>query len=60
MSAILFFGGEPLLAVDAIETICRGFKDKKVNFLIETNGTIYSERIHKLIEEYNIKVTVYW
>lgn len=58
LSAILFFGGEPLLAVDAIETICMGFKDKKVNFLMETNGTIYSERIHKLIEEYNIKVTV--
>lgn len=58
ISNILFFGGEPLMSVDAIETICKIFEDKGVNFLMETNGTIYNEIIHEIIEKYGIKVTV--
>lgn len=46
------------MAVDAIETICKIVEDKNVNFLMETNGTIYNSRIHNIIEKYNIKLTV--
>lgn len=58
IETILFFGGEPLMAVDAIEELCEAFSDKGISFLMQTNGTIYSDRIHDLVKKYDIKVTV--
>ncbi|MEQ3281324.1 radical SAM protein [Finegoldia magna] len=54
---ICFFGGEPLLAFDTIKFICNNLKDK-VNYLIQTNGTILNDEIIKLLKKYNFDVTV--
>ena len=58
IDSICFFGGEPLMAVDAMEAICEFYSDKNVNFFMQTNGTIYNQRIHNLIKKYNIAITV--
>lgn len=55
---ITFFGGEPLLAIDIIEMICRAFFDKGIIFLMQTNGTILNDKILNIIKKYNVIITV--
>lgn len=62
---VMFFGGEPLLNVQAIISTCELFKhqyeDKKIsripNYSIITNLTLCSEAALKVIQENNIRVT---
>lgn len=63
---IKFFGGEPLLNIETIETVCRycleqvsgGALRSPPSFLVLTNGTILSEKIIQMIKEYNIQVGI--
>ena len=56
---IVFFGGEPLLNIDAMETICNRFmqyeKEGKISyvpsFILVTNGTILNDRLVRFINE---------
>ncbi len=54
---MLFFGGEPFMNIDVLEFFCNYFK-KDIDFLVQTNGTIYNEKIKKIIEKHNITMTV--
>lgn len=58
IKTISFFGGEPFLAYDAIETICKEFEDSNINFNTQTNGTIYNDKISDLLKKYKIRTTV--
>lgn len=66
ISSILFFGGEPLLAVDAIAEICNGMQQmvsdgimKKIPvYTMVTNGTNYNSQIRDVLLKYQIRVTV--
>lgn len=55
---VTFFGGEPFLAVDIIEYICRELEEKHVEFLLQTNGTILNEKILEILQKYKIKITI--
>jgi uncharacterized protein len=63
---IQFFGGEPLLNPDLIRFICediqrrleRGEIRERPRFSIVTNGTILSDEIIKLFEQYEIASTI--
>jgi len=66
INSIVFFGGEPMLNIPVMEFIC-GYYDKlktkkviekKPDFGMITNGTIVNKRIIKLIDKYEIGVTV--
>ncbi|MCE7994707.1 MAG: His-Xaa-Ser system radical SAM maturase HxsB [Roseivirga sp.] len=56
-----FQGGEPLLAFDllkyAVETTLSLNTDKRINFVICTNGTIYNEEIIKFCLKYDILIS---
>ena len=60
---IKFFGGEPLMNLDAIEAVCRdilgryerGEVKKLPEYKIVTNGTILPERAMRLIRDYDIQ-----
>lgn len=58
ISKILFFGGEPFLNLEVIETFCKNLTSKKIQFYVVTNGTIFTNDILSLIKKYNIKTTV--
>lgn len=61
-----FFGGEPLMNIKTIKTICQCFEDSFSNGLISkvprfsltTNGTILTDEIINTIKSYNISVLV--
>lgn len=61
-----FFGGEPLLGIGAIVSICEHFKtlfqynkiESIPKYSMVSNFTIMNETIKKVIEKYNISVTV--
>jgi uncharacterized protein len=63
---IKFFGGEPLLAFDAIREICERTKaaahqkllTRAPTFNIITNGTVYSAAIAKTLAEHSVRMTV--
>lgn len=55
---ITFFGGEPLLNPNVIEYICKNTYDMNVKYLLQTNGTIISPNIIKILKEYNIVLTI--
>lgn len=63
---IKFFGGEPLLAVDAIAEVCRltesasqdGRIRRKPTFNIVTNGTVYSKKISSILSDNKIRMTI--
>ena len=63
---IVFFGGEPLMNIDAMEYICKKVdeyhKQGKIqqlpNFGIITNGTIINDRLLALIKKYITFITV--
>ncbi len=66
VQCIVFFGGEPLLNVPAMEYVCQAFKtlyrQHEIGYLPEfgiiTNGTILNERVLRLIEDNFSFVTV--
>ena len=63
---ILFFGGEPLLNISAVESTCKAVENLchqgKLNsipqYLMVTNLTICSDKIIRIIHENNISLTV--
>lgn len=59
---IRFFGGEPLLRISfiekAIEKITQELPNKKIKFNIFTNGTIYSNKVLKLLEKYDMTLFI--
>ncbi len=63
---IQFFGGEPLLNPDLIETVVTFFKEKHQNgeipmmpyFGVTTNGTIWNAQIAQLVQRYHIALNI--
>ena len=63
---IKFFGGEPLLAADAIAVVCRltteaahqGRLNRVPGFNIITNGTVFSENIAGTLRQYSVRMTI--
>lgn len=61
---ITFFGGEPFLELDRMEEIIalarqhRPNTHKHVSFGVTTNGTIFNERVERIVREANMKVLV--
>jgi uncharacterized protein len=63
---ILFFGGEPLLAVDVIETVCQHVEDRfrrgeiplLPDFKTVTNGTRIDDEAVRVIRRYGIRTTI--
>ena len=57
---ITFFGGEPFLNYEHIQYLCKEIKEinPNIKFLLQTNGTIMNEEIKKMIEMYNIQITL--
>lgn len=61
---VKFFGGEPLMNMKTIEAVCRrvyslhseGVLNKIPRFKAITNGTILSEKVFELIEEYGLNI----
>lgn len=65
IGSIQFFGGEPLLNLDVIETVCEYVTKKATaesrripQFGLNTNGTIMNDRVINLIHRYKITVSV--
>lgn len=64
ISAVQFFGGEPLLNIDLLEYACKRIRElnaargTETRFGIVINGTLISERFISLVKEYKIGVTV--
>ena len=66
IETICFFGGEPFLAINAIEYICDLIEAKYKKNIIKTrplykvitNGTILNESILKVLKKYEIKTCV--
>ncbi len=60
---IKFFGGEPMMNLDAIEAVCRNIKEcydrgelkQLPEYKVVTNGTIMPERAMQLIRDYDIQ-----
>jgi uncharacterized protein len=63
---IMFFGGEPLLAVDVIESICkyidgkleRGEIKSLPKYKMVTNGTLIGDEAIEVIKKYKINLTI--
>lgn len=63
---VFFFGGEPLLALNTIKSVCYHIKTEKENgninemptFSIVTNGTLLSEEFVQLSKNFNFSITV--
>lgn len=59
-----FHGGEPLMAHNEIEQICEyalkkyQLRSKVIKFSIQTNGTLLSESIIKLLKKYNFSIRI--
>lgn len=55
-----FHGGEPLLEIDNVEEISRRVKEKYKNsgLSVTTNGTIMSEKIAKVLIDYDMEITI--
>ena len=61
---IKFFGGEPLLNIDVIESVClritEMYESKTIDalprFKVITNGTIITDKILEIIDRYSIKL----
>lgn len=66
ISAIMFFGGEPTLALDVIEKICNHIDAKRVRGEIEsipdytmiTNGTLITDEAIRVIRDHRIATTI--
>ena len=60
ISRVVFFGGEPLLNISAMKIICQGFRRKGLEpeYCAITNGTIFTDQVKTLVEEFSIQLTV--
>jgi len=63
LARVVFFGGEPFLNPEAIETVCDFCERspemvRKPVFGVITNGTILTERLIRIIKDYHLTVTV--
>lgn len=66
IDSVQFFGGEPLLAIDTIDSICECFYmlyDHKLirsipTFTMITNCVEGGEKIYSIIKKYNIRLTI--
>lgn len=65
LGTLQFFGGEPLLNIDLIETICRQVTENAIQkhvrppmFAIVTNGTLIDKRSVDLFNKYRFVVTI--
>ena len=66
IGAVQFFGGEPLMNVAAIETVCAALRERQASgelaelptLGLVTNGTIVNERVERVLAENGIHVTV--
>lgn len=65
ISGVSFFGGEPLLNFHLMRQVCEFISDycnkkdiKMPIFATVTNGTIYSDEIKKLLNQFKISLTV--
>ncbi len=60
--SLQFFGGEPLLNIDAIEAVSdyltARYGDKRPQLVATTNGTVLNERIADILVKYNMALTV--
>ena len=58
ISSITFFGGEPLLYIDLIESIIKYNKEKKYHFqyILNTNATLINDQVMEIIKQNNILV----
>ncbi|MDA3886030.1 MAG: radical SAM protein [Candidatus Delongbacteria bacterium] len=56
IKVVHFFGGEPLLNLDILEFFCSKLKNKK--FTLITNGSIFNDKISKIIKKYKIDITI--
>jgi len=58
--SIDFFGGEPLLNFDLIKNLINRNikinKNKKINYILTTNGTLYSKEVSKFLKESNVDI----
>lgn len=57
---MIFFGGEPLMNIAAIEKICYSalYINPDMKFIVQTNGTIVNQRIVECIKKYNISIVL--
>lgn len=59
-STIAFFGGEPLLSftriVEIVYYIENNFKEIDCEYMLTTNGTLFTEEIVKFLQDYNFDV----
>ena len=61
ITAVKFFGGEPLLNFKVIEWVCKYIREKlgrNLYYTISTNGTILNDRIISLLKKYRFSLTV--
>lgn len=61
--SVIFHGGEPFLVSPSIYDICMEYAnnlydDVKINYHIQTNGTIISDEFIIVLKKYNVKVGV--
>lgn len=66
VDVVVFFGGEPTMAPDTIQTICEFFEqytnsgalEKMPVFTMVTNGTLIHEALVRTLRKYKVRVTV--
>lgn len=60
IESICFFGGEPLLELNNIQSICKELKERgyNIHFSIITNGSIYNDKVYSLLKNYQFSITV--
>ncbi len=66
IETVMFFGGEPTLVPDTIVAICEFFQQhfedkdffKLPVYTMVTNGTLIDKKMAKIIQKYNIRVTI--
>ncbi len=60
IDSIKFFGGEPLLNIEAIEAACALFRERSLKpprYRLVTNMTVYNERVRQLLLDNKISIT---
>lgn len=55
---VSFFGGEPLMNIDAIETIINTIDNKNIKYSMVTNGTIMNDRLMDILKENDIQAII--
>ncbi|MCK4260552.1 MAG: radical SAM protein [Halanaerobiales bacterium] len=55
---VSFFGGEPLLNIDGIETIVNTLDNKEIKYSMVTNGTIFNAKLLNLLKKYDMTMII--